>query len=289
MNKLNIYLVKLLKKLSILSFFNFVLTQRYKSVKVKILVKHGIGLTNLILKPEWLDQLIERFTTDGNKSFVDVGVNIGQTLIRLKTLYPNIQYLGFEPNATCVSYVQELIKKNSYQRCLVLNVALASANGILKLQKSYDVDSRASLVAELRPDYFAGFEHIMAICYSLFYMDENIEFIKIDVEGAELEVLQGMEDAVLRFQPIITCEVLDSHNDEVKEFTQYRSDAVCQLLTQWNYKIIRLHTTVNNLIERVESIDHIKINQWTEVSSHCNDYLFYPKDRHDDVMENLIA
>jgi len=34
--------------------------------------------------------------------FIDIGMNLGQTLIKLKCVDPNIRYFGFEPNPGCV-------------------------------------------------------------------------------------------------------------------------------------------------------------------------------------------
>ena len=38
-----------------------------------------------------------------NKKFIDVGVNIGQTLLKLKSVSSEIDYIGFEPNPICVN------------------------------------------------------------------------------------------------------------------------------------------------------------------------------------------
>ncbi|MBK7626701.1 MAG: hypothetical protein IPJ16_05790 [Bacteroidales bacterium] len=36
---------------------------------------------------------------------IDVGANIGQTLIKIKSIDKEINYLGFEPNPVCVNYL----------------------------------------------------------------------------------------------------------------------------------------------------------------------------------------
>ena len=43
------------------------------------------------------------------KGFIDVGVNVGQTLLKLKSISSEINYLGFEPNPNCVNYLKNLI------------------------------------------------------------------------------------------------------------------------------------------------------------------------------------
>ena len=70
--------------------------------------------------------------------------------------------------------------------------------------------------------------------YQSIYLDKTVSFIKIDVEFAEYEVLKGMEKAIEKHQPIITCEVLDSHNLEVLDLTQKRATKLCEMLKSWN-------------------------------------------------------
>ena len=53
--------------------------------------------------------MLENLLKKKNGAYLDIGVNIGQTLMKLKSVNPKIEYIGFEPNATCVHYVNKLI------------------------------------------------------------------------------------------------------------------------------------------------------------------------------------
>jgi len=106
------------------------------------------------------------------------------------------------------------------------------------------------------------------------------------VEGGEYEVLKGMEKTIEKYQPIITCEVLDSHNADVFEFTQERATKLCEMLKSWNYSIIRLQTE-DFYIVNYEKIETIKIIQWSPKSYAFNDYLFYPTNKENNVIEKL--
>jgi len=288
MEKLAIYFLKLLKKVKLLAYFNFIFAKTFNGRRIKIPILNGTGLTNMVLKKEWLDSIIEAFLNKESKTFVDVGVNIGQTLIRLKTFSPEIHYLGFEPNSACASYTNRLIKINRFADCVIQNAALSSKVDTLVLEKTLDTDSRASLISGLRPNYFTDKESVMALDYQSFYLDEQISLVKIDVEGAEYEVIKGMEKAIIQYQPIIVCEVLDSHNAGVLDFTQQRATMLCEMLHSWNYKIIQLHTSdkTSRLIS-FQKIDTIKIMQWNTESNDLNDYLFYPESIENKVIENL--
>lgn len=277
MNLLKIYFVKLLKKITLLDKINFTLKTRLNNSSIIIPFMCGIGLTNLILRKNWLDYLIQSFAKNQNKTFIDVGVNIGQTLLKVKTISPEIKYLGFEPNSTCTSYVNLLIEKNKFNNCIIQNVALSSQVENLTLEKSINVDSRASVISLLRPNFFTEEEVIFSVDYSSFFPNEQIGFIKIDVEGAEYEVLKGMEESIRKFNPIIVCEVLDSHNQDVFEFTQKRATLVSNLVKSLNYGILQLiKNQKTSCLDSFKELDKITINQWTAESEAFNDYIFYP-------------
>ena len=290
MERFKLYFLKLLKKLKILKYFNFIFSKTINNVEVKIPILGDVGLVNMVLNREWLDLLIESFAKQHNDkilcTFVDVGVNIGQTLLRLKTICPEVKYLGFEPNSTCTSYAQKLIQANKFKDCVVQNVALSTKVDILILVKTGNTDPRASLISEFRPNYFSEKENVLILDYESFYLNEKITFVKIDVEGAEYEVLKGMEKAIIKHQPVITCEVLDSHSAETLKFTQERATKLCEMLKSWHYNIIRLHTA-SSVITGFEKMDSINIVQWTPESYKFNDYLFYPASQENVVIEKL--
>jgi len=286
----NLYFIKVLKKLNLLKRFNFALGISLNDQQVKIPFINGIGLTNYILKADWLDSVISGLIPETKGVFVDVGANIGQTLIRAKTLKPDLIYLGFEPNSTCISYLQELIRINEYKKCTLQNCALSTKTQTLILEKSYAEDSRASVVSSLRPDYFKYKDNVLSLDFDSYFSDTQIVFVKIDVEGAELDVIQGMKQSILKYKPLITCEVLDSHNPSVLAFTQHRADQLCKLLKYLNYSIVRLQTTqIDGKINGFEKTNKITIKQWTPGSYSENDYLFYPDNTEIRVLKNLTV
>jgi FkbM family methyltransferase len=284
-----------LNKLKLLQHFNFSFTKKLNNLKVKIPISHGVGAAHINQQVNWMDLLIKNFVSDDGelqsqdnqfKTFVDVGVNVGQTLLRLKTIAPKIDYLGFEPSSTCVAYVQKLIDINDFKNCTVLNAALSTELGIIKLHYDDTTDSRASIISEFRPDFFLGGESVLTLDYDSFYLDKKISFVKIDVEGAEYEVLKGMEQSIVKHQPIITCEVLDSHSLESLEFSQKRGDLLCKLLKSWNYKIVRLYTEPAAILD-FEKVKSLEIVPWTFESLALNDYLFFPADLEHEVLGKL--
>lgn len=271
-----LFVIKSLNKLNILKYLNLCLSRSYNNITFYVPIIYKLGYVNFLLKKDWLDDLISGLVKSDNV-FVDVGVNVGQTLLKCKSINPNIKYLGFEPNASCVFYVQQLIKKNNFTDCTVHNCALATGLQTLALEKTHIDDSRASIVSNLRPGHLSSIENVIALNFDSLFSSNKIDFIKIDVEGAELDVLLGMSDSIKKHQPIIFCEVLDSHSADTFEFTQKRASNVSKFIKDNNYAILKLET--NGALGSLASykvVTDIVIKQWTRKSLSENDYIFVP-------------
>ena len=155
------------------------------------------------------------------------------------------------------------------------------------LEKTFIDDVRATIVPELRPGYFVKEEQVLSLNYDDFYQDYKIAFVKIDVEGAELDVLTGMKNSLIKYKPIIVCEVLDSHDESVLEFTQHRASELSSFLHNIGFELIQFETNNAHEIIAFTKIDSISIKQWTTESYNLNDYLFYPSERELEIFQKL--
>lgn len=280
------FLLKILKKTRLLRYFNLETTKIINGQQLKIPVIYGMGMHNVVLRNEWLDSMIPLFVENVEGAFVDVGVNVGQSLLRVKTQFTEVKYIGFEPNPACVFYTDQLVKANNFDNCIVLNTALSDKPQKLILEKTFIDDVRASTITELRPGHLDEIAHVISFDYDTLFIEERCAFIKIDVEGAELDVIKGMKQSILKHKPIIACEILDSHSAESLEFTQRRVNELVNLILSMNYKMVRF-LTKDNALNGIEVIDNIVIKQWTRESLFANDYLFYPEEEELNVIAKL--
>lgn len=288
MDKLRLYFLKALKKLKIIKYLNFHLSKTINGTRIKIPSIYGMGLSNYVTEPDWLDSLIEQFTSAESGVFVDVGTNIGQTVMKVKSLKPRIKFIGFEPNPSCVFYIRELILCNNFKDCTIFNCALFSSVQFLNLEKSLTDDLRASVISSLRPGYFKESETVIAIEYDSFFLDKDISFVKIDAEGSELEVIGGMKQSIQKYKPLIVCEVLDSHNSSTQEFTQSRATELSKLIQSLNYSIFQLtKDQITHHLVDMKKINEITTRQWTQQSKEMNDYLFYPSSKEEEIITEL--
>ena len=146
-------------------------------------------------------------------AFVDVGVNTGQTLLKVLSIDPERAYLGFEPQIGCAFCVQQFLADNDLTQARVVPVALSDRDGMAGLHAAGLFDEMASLTKE---------RGTMELPVALRTGDAVLPelgvdapgIIKVDVEGAELEVLRGLRKTLTRARPILFFEVLPNFTGE---------------------------------------------------------------------------
>jgi len=162
---------------------------------------------------------------------IDIGANVGTYTIELQKNSQKV--LSFEPLKENISYLKHLIKDN----VKIYNYALSNKNKfayiyIPKINNDFDYalstlnykninnfQNKKKVKIKLRK-----FDHLFFNIYS----SEDIDFIKIDVEGHELEVLQGMNNFLKKNKPIFLIEIEKKYNVSF--------DEVYKFLTERNYK-----------------------------------------------------
>ncbi len=274
------FFLKVLRKTGLFKKLNFNCKVHYNSKEFVIPFINGIGYENAILKEDWLDAFISAFCQSHDDVFVDVGVNLGQSMIKVFSQKQSIKYFGFEPNMACCYYTSKLIELNKLHNAEVFHYALYDIPGNFVLVRSYDYDSRGSIITRLRPGMFSSHDLIFGIDYDRFFIDRKITFVKIDVEGAEYEVLKGMQQSISIFRPLIVCEILDSYSDNTLSFTQERATNVFDLMRTLDYSIVKISTNPkDSKIDHFNLINEIIIKQWTPASLYNNEYLFIPDEK----------
>ena len=233
--------------------------------------------------PNWKSQLIFGVLGSRPGAFLDIGANIGQTLIDFCATYAGRPYVAFEPNPRCVELLSDLVRANALPQCLIVPIGLSDANGILRLlsRPGPDTDSGASTDATLRPG--RAWDVTLVPCFRFDDISESlgietIALIKIDVEGAELSVLQGMRSAIADASPWIACEVL--HRDAFVSADQHqkRLDGLEGFLREMGYAILRVRMSENDSdLEELSAVDSFPNEVFSDENQSECDYLFVPQ------------
>ena len=193
--------------------------------------------------------------------FYDVGANFGRYSCLVGAVHPEVNIIAFEPNPEAVSFLRKNLNWNRV-RARVLEIALSSREEIVTL----DVDEGPER-ARISIDGDASARSVQVQTSRLDRVLESGNLLppsvlKLDVEGAELKVLEGMEKT-LRSDDfrLLYCEVhphlMGKMGDEAASLYSLLSDVglEVQVLSERKVeyadggreiqKFIRAHRAVN--------------------------------------------
>jgi len=149
--------------------------------------------------------------------FIDVGANIGRYSLFLAKRFPKLKVIAIEPDPDAYSALAKGVKVNGLANVIAMNIAISDVNGVITLFKKYDA-SLSSIVDSTNT--------IKTIKVTTKRLDDVVgglglgcvDWVKIDVEGAELHVLRGFRNGIARFRPRIIIEVKEFNRESVFNF-----------------------------------------------------------------------
>lgn len=272
------FIVRVLNKLKLLKYIN--VSIRVEDINIPIL--GGIGYTNIYGTEKWMNTIMSVLVKNSKGCILDIGVNLGQTLIKVKKADPDFDYIGFEPNPICVFYTEKLVAANRLNNVRIVPAGVAGTTGIVTLKyfSADQTDSSASIIDNFRPEQKVFAEKsIVVLNDEIASIEKKIGIIKIDVEGAELYVMQGLIKYINRDRPIIAIEILPVYKKENEERLE-RQRAIEELLKEEKYSILKIIKNNDDTFKSVQKINEIGIHSDL---SHC-DYLFVPVEEEMDIM-----
>lgn len=129
------------------------------------------------------------FSAENGAPFIlDCGANIGMSVIYFKELYPNSEILAFEPDPRIFEVLNRNMKSFDLNSVTILNNAVCSHDGVMAFYSQGSDAGRLKNAPEI-----ADKINVDGVRLSKF-IDRSIDFLKIDIEGAEYEVLEEIKE-----------------------------------------------------------------------------------------------
>lgn len=173
--------------------------------------------------------------------FLDIGANVGMSALSIFTLKPNAEVISFEPNPINYAYLDGLADR--FKNFQYMGIGLGDRPGSLDfyypIYNGREMTALGSCEYEkakswLNSDTVYFFDEskleIAKIAIEVKTLDSfglQPEFIKIDVEGFEYQVLLGGEHTINTYRPIMLVESIAE------------GDLVHQKLQEWEYEIYK--------------------------------------------------
>ena len=174
--------------------------------------------------------------------FYDIGANVGFfTILGAKIVNPEGKVYAFEPEAKNVATLRRNVEQNNFDNVTIIGKAVSKTTGAEKLwlteycgshtltpenpelaRKCTNVKALSSIGSSQQPESVPSFLKVKecvtvdTVAIDDLLQQQEIEpptLVKIDVEGAEIDVLQGMSQTLEKYQPIVIYEV-DNENQE---------------------------------------------------------------------------
>ena len=204
----------------------------FKGKKIKIWVNPENGYVDKCIYAfgGYEKDLIEKVIPYIKKDSIvfDIGANIGQHSI-IFSLFSKDVY-SFEPNTKIFNQFFSSVKENNIENIHLENVGIGENNEIRELYINPNNVGNSSVIADER------FDHLTIKLKNLeSYVEDlkSVDFVKIDVEGFELDVILGNKAFFEKFRPIIWLE----YNPQLYDTSDYRVEQLDEFIKKNNYKI----------------------------------------------------
>lgn len=174
----------------------------------------------------------------------DIGANIGAVSLPLLKKFNYLNIVLFEPSAEVAGRLINNLYLNPElsTRAYVMNIALSNSSGIGNFYVSNESFNSGvtGLAASLnRLGFSVGVQTYTGDELISLHNFKAPELIKIDVEGFELEVFQGLKNFLIKNHPIIIFE----HSAYRFSERKIPIDSVTSLLLSIGYNIYNINTS----------------------------------------------
>lgn len=181
---------------------------------------------------------------DGCSTIFDIGANIGWYSLNIAKTIKNGKVLAFEPIPKTFTYLKRNVELNHINNIEIFNFGFSSEEKDTEFHYYTEGSGNASLAN------LSEAENIQKIICSVKKLDDfvfensySVDFIKCDVEGAELLVFKGGIETIKRDKPIIFTEMLRKWSSKFN----YHPNDIIKLLINEGYRIFTAKE--NSLLE----------------------------------------
>lgn len=216
-----------------------VLTITYKDISWNLCAPHDDQITHVLeggytYEEDLLDAILHRYGTGG--VYIDIGAYIGTHTLFFAAACKADLVVAVEPNPFSFSYLYMNARINSAYKIELLNVAVGDKTGRCKIKKE-ESWNRGGTQWESTDDVISS---VPCLCAS-HIVTIPPKLIKIDTEGHELHVLDGLRSVLIEHKPVIVAEI------------GHQEDRLSPYLQTIGYKLVSVHCATPTGIWEVAS------------------------------------
>jgi len=185
---------------------------------------------------------------------LDVGANIGYfTLLASKLVGLEGKVFAFEALPQIMQVLEKNVKLNSLSNVVCYETAVSDKCGLVEFYASSIDNLGLSSMRNIKQTSAVRSEIPSVTIDSIITNLPSVKLVKIDVEGAEFKVLEGMKELIKRDKPYIILEVTDEFLRQMDSSTKM----IAEIFFIEGYKLF--HFVAKDLQE-IKSIPLIQSN-----------------------------
>jgi FkbM family methyltransferase len=177
-------------------------------------------------------------------TFVDIGANQGEFSLFAASKLTHGKVISFEPVSYQLGLLKDNVNLNNFTNITIHPIGLSDQKSSLPIYTSSESSLHSGVHEGLSTLYATESrnefqEEIRLEIFDEIYEDTltRLDFIKIDIEGAELFALKGMHKHIEKFKPQILIEL----SEETFEAAGYTVKDMLDFLGSFGYKAYRIN------------------------------------------------
>ena len=162
---------------------------------------------------------------------IDVGANVGHYTLAMSQLVGDTgRVIALEPMRPTFAILAANTDLLSANNITLLNAAASTKSEVLRMDmpKSAATGLDNPYLAQIRPD---GEYSVLSISIDSLNLQGPVRLVKIDAEGHELDVLEGMRGLIARARPAL---IIEGSDKRVEDFLLERGYTHSTLPGSWN-------------------------------------------------------
>ena len=187
---------------------------------------------------------IKKLKIKQSPTIFDVGCNVGINTVCYSVLFKKPKIFSFEPISSTIKIFKKNIKLNSLKNVKFYNIGFSNKkrNTFLSIPNKdqgerykfyvnhalYSIYGKGKRKVKVKMETIDNFVHRNHF--------EKLDFLKIDVEGHEFQVLKGAKKTIKKFKPVIQLE----YNYISKILTKTKISDFVKFANIYRYKILLL-------------------------------------------------
>jgi FkbM family methyltransferase len=210
MGKINSYYNKLLKKISY-----YTSIERKEIRRIKKILRYQTGNTKIfgfdftfIDSASFIGQYIEIFlkkvynfnSENKHPYIVDCGANVGVSILFFKKIFPAAEIIAFEADKNIFSVLKKNIQNSTFKEITLINKGVWNKEG--KILFNEEGADGGNIKDDNNKEQLNGNYFEIETTSLRPYLNKKVDFLKIDIEGAESTVLEDCNDLLKNVERI---------------------------------------------------------------------------------------